>query len=115
MKTTHAKAGRGGGVRVDDKAMMAVLRTTRKSLVSLARRLEGILDDDLQSGGKILSANQVKEVNSLINSTQKAMQTVGEIEGKLTGQSAKRIPDPPCINMEEARAEIERRLARLAA
>ncbi|MBY8977640.1 hypothetical protein KHP62_17640 [Rhodobacteraceae bacterium NNCM2] len=113
--TTQAKAGRGGGVRVDDKAMLAVLRTTRKSLVSLARRLESMLDDDLRAGGAVLTNDQVKEVHSLIHSTQKAMQTVSEIEGKLTGQSARRIPDPPVINMEEARAEIERRLARLAA
>ncbi|MEM7178743.1 MAG: hypothetical protein AAGD47_10035 [Pseudomonadota bacterium] len=102
-------------MRVDDKAMMAVLRTTRKSLVSLAERLERMLDDDLRSGGEILTDRQVKEVTSLINSTHKAMQQVGEIEGKLTGKVAKPIPDPPCIDMEEARAEIERRLARLAA
>lgn len=115
MKTTQAKAGRGGGVRVDDKAIMAVLRTTRKSLVSLAERLERILDDDLQSGGTVLKGDKMKEVTSLIHSTHKAMQTVGDIEAKLTGKAASQIPDPPCIDMEEARAEIERRLARLAA
>ncbi|MEO0995773.1 MAG: hypothetical protein AAFX62_18485 [Pseudomonadota bacterium] len=114
MTTTQAKAGRGGGVRTD-KATLAVMRTTRKTLAALLGQLEILMDEDLMAGGPKDNTERLKTVQTLINTAHKSLQTVQEIEGKLSGDAPGRLPDPPVLNLEEARAEIERRLARLAA
>lgn len=115
MTTTQAKAGRGGGVCSDKKAIMAVMRITRKTLASLAVKLETMLDEGFEGPTEKETADRMKTIQGLTLSMHRAMQTVIDIEDQIHGRKSARIPDPPVLNMDEARAEIERRLARLAA
>ncbi|MEM7667623.1 MAG: hypothetical protein AAF317_00540 [Pseudomonadota bacterium] len=73
------------------------------------------MDEDLLAQGPEENRERLKAIQSLLTSVHKALQTVRDTEDALLGETPRRVPDPPVINLEEARAEIERRLARLAA
>ena len=111
MNTTQAK-GRGGHVCADEGVLETSLRLTRKQLIATSKYLEQKLDELFESE-RDFDDEKVKLIQSAIEKTQKAMQTVMDLEAKLKAREAG--DSGAAINLDEARAEIESRLARLAA
>ncbi|MEM8790794.1 MAG: hypothetical protein AAGE80_04190 [Pseudomonadota bacterium] len=89
------------------------LRLTRKQLFAASRYLEIRLDEAFGDGQETFDKDTYNLVQSAIEKTQKAMHTAMDLEARLRAQRAS-VPSA-VINLEEARAEIESRLARLAA
>ena len=118
VEPTKRNAGRGGDACRDVKHMKAVLKSARGLFATLSKQLEAEMDR-LQFGGDgemdAEAAKRLEIVQTTIVKAQKALQTVLDIEVKLMGGHGPKLPDPPAINLDDARAEIERRLARLAA
>ncbi|MEM9046361.1 MAG: hypothetical protein AAGC81_16875 [Pseudomonadota bacterium] len=71
------------------------------------------MDEVLQKPKDEFDENKFEVIQSAIDKTQKAMRTVMELRAKLRAQQAS--DESAAINLDEARAEIKCRLARLAA
>jgi hypothetical protein len=78
-----------------------------RSLEAEIDRLDAALDDETDDG-------RIKSLHDLIRQSQKALQTVLDQEVKLAREADKQRPEEGVIDLAEARAEITRRLARLA-
>lgn len=106
--TTTDPRGREELTCADKAAAHAVLARARKLFADLAEALEAEIHrlraEHQEDDGPI------KTVTDLIQRNQKALQTVLDIEAKLLGRAA----EAPQLDLEAARAEIARRLARLA-
>lgn len=113
MEPTKQYAGRGGEARRDTGDLGDTLATARRLFAELAKKLEDEIDQ-LQFEAEMDEARE-KIVTDLIRRTQKALQTVLDIQVKLAGKPDPDTPDASPVDLDEARAEIERRLARLAA
>ncbi|MEM1275171.1 MAG: hypothetical protein AAGH74_01470 [Pseudomonadota bacterium] len=92
---------------------MASLSMTRKQLVVTSNYLERLMDEAFQKPKDKFDKDEFKEIQSASDKTQKAIQTVLELQAKLRAQQAS--DEGAAINLDEARAEIKNRLARLAA
>ncbi|MCL5775594.1 hypothetical protein M1105_01115 [Limibaculum sp. FT325] len=79
----------------------------------LRKRAREGAPDDGETDRK--AEERLKIVADLANRTQKAWQTVNEIEVKLMKAAEADVPGRTVIDLEAARAEIARRLDRLAA
>jgi hypothetical protein len=93
---------------------MSTLIRARKLFADLSQSLDGEIDRlktalDIETDG-----TWVKSLNELIRQNQKALLTVLDIEAKLMHEAKKARPGRDVIDLGEARAEIGRRLARLA-
>ncbi len=114
MRTTD-ELGRWGGASTDKAAVdLSVLARARKLFAGLSRSLDGEIDrlqavleteDDL---------DRAKVMAELVRQNQKALQTVLDLEVKLMRKADTQRPGEGVIDLDQARAEVTRRLARLA-
>ena len=114
MRTTD-ELGRWGGASTDEAAdNLSTLACARKLFAGLSRSLDGEIDR-LQAGLEIeIDKERVTALTELIRQNQKALQTVLEFEAKLMRGADRQRPGEGVIDLAEARAEIARRLDRLA-
>ena len=114
MRTTD-ELGRWGGASGEAEAeRQPILSRARKLFADLSRSLEGEIDR-LQAAVEIeTEASRVKSLTELIRLNQKALQTALDQEARLAVEVEGRRPGREVIDLAEARAEISRRLARLA-
>ena len=117
MRTTE-KLGRWGGASTDEAAGdLSALARARKLFTGLSRSLDGEIDrmqaaldiEDSEDDG-----DRTKTLNERVRQNQKSLQTVLDMEAKLMRESDKQRPGEGVIDLVHARAEITRRLARLA-
>jgi hypothetical protein len=114
MVRTTEDLGRRGGVCAEAAADdPSVLDRARKLFAGLSRGL----DREIERLERALEAetdeSRVRKLTDLIRLNQKALQIVLDHEGKLPG-GARAGRGEGVIDLAEARAEIARRLARLA-
>ena len=112
---TTDELGRWGGAHEEEAAAeMSTLVLARKLFADLSCSLDGEIDR-LQNAQNFESdVGRIKSLNELIRQNQKALQTVLDMEAKLMHEAKKARPGRDVIDLGEARAEIDRRLARLA-
>ncbi|WP_249578503.1 hypothetical protein [Thermohalobaculum sediminis] len=124
MDTTGITGRRCRACADESTEVRSTLRHARRIFASLARELEAETrrlrkraregaPDDGETDRK--AEERLKIVADLANRTQKAWQTVNEIEVKLMKAAEADVPGRTVIDLEAARAEIARRLDRLAA
>ncbi len=114
MRTTD-KFGRWGGASTDEAAEdLSALTRARKLFTGLSRSLDGEIDRLQAALETETDESRVKALNELIRQNQKALQTVLDMEAKLMREADKQRPGEGVIDLAQARAEIARRLARLA-
>jgi hypothetical protein len=114
MVRTTEELGRRGGVCAEEPVgEPSVLDRARRLFASLSRcleaeieRLEAALEAETDPG-------RVRRLTALIRQNQKALQTVLDEERKLPGAGTAGRGEG-VIDLAQARAEIARRLARLA-
>ena len=112
------QTGRGGDVRSDIQKLESMMESARTVLTNVTKTVEAELDVLQKLPADKIDAElgaRIDAMQKLSGKAREAIQTVLNIEMKLMAQTDSKLPDPPAINLEEARAEIERRLARLAA
>ena len=114
MRTTD-ELGRWGGASTDKAAVeLSILARARKLFAGLSRSLDGEIDR-LQAALKTEDdAGRAKALADLIRINQKSLQTVLDMEVKQMREADKQRPGEGVIDLAQARAEITRRLARLA-
>ncbi len=114
MRTTD-DFGRWGGASTEEATVdLSILARARKLFADLSRSLDGEIDR-LQAALKTEDdAARAKALTDLIRQNQKALQTVLDMEAKLMREADKQRPGEGVIDLAHARAEITRRLARLA-
>ena len=114
VRTTD-ELGRWGGASTDKAAEnLSILDRARKLFADLSRSLDGEIDR-LQAGKDTENDKELtKELTDLVRQNQKALQTVLEQEAKLMREAEKQRPGEGVIDLDQARAEIARRLDRLA-
>ncbi len=114
MRTTD-ELGRWGGASADQAAAnLSILVRARKLFAGLSRSLDGEIDRLQAALETETDESRVKALNELIRQNQKALQTVLDLEAKLMREADKQRPGEGVIDLAQARAEIARRLARLA-
>lgn len=107
--TTGTDTGRRGDAC--DDGIEDFLSRAQDTFAVLSRNCEHELDQ-LMLAGKT-DEERGEKIRALIKSTQQAYLKVLDIEAKIAVQTKARAAQ--ALDLEEARAEIERRLARLAA
>ena len=114
MRTTD-DLGRWGGASTEEEAVnLSALARARKLFAGLSRSLEGEIDR-LQSAVETESEkDRIKDLMDLVRVNQKALQNVLEYEAKLMREADRQRPGEGVIDLAQARAEIFRRLDRLA-
>ncbi len=114
MRTTD-ELGRWGGASTDEAAVnLSTLACARKLFAGLSRSLDGEIDrlqaaleaEDDQARAKALAG--------VIRTNQKTLQIVLDLEVKLMREAGRQRPGEGVIDLAQARAEVTRRLARLA-
>ncbi|MDT8345546.1 MAG: hypothetical protein RQ752_14075 [Thermohalobaculum sp.] len=115
MDTTGMTGRKDHACADESTEVRSTLRHARRILADLAEALETETDrlQFMTSGGS--DEDRLKIVLDLAVRTQKAWQTVNEIQVKLMKAGEAGIPGRTVIDLEAARAEISRRLDRLAA
>jgi hypothetical protein len=93
---------------------LSTLACARKLFAGLSRSLDGEIDRLQTALDPETDLNQVKTQTELIRQNQKALQLVLDLEAKLMGRADKQRPGEGVIDLAQARAEIARRLDRLA-
>lgn len=113
MRTTIGDIAGRRGDACAEASVEETLAKARKLFADVAAFLE--LEMDRLWGTEIEreEEDRLRAMRALIVENQKAMRTVLEIEAKLGCETARR--EAHKLDLEAARAEIERRLARLAA
>lgn len=116
MKPTNQTGGRGGDACQKVQGIEDALGKARRLFAALSTKLEDEIDQ-LQFVADDTKGNQerLKDVNNLITTVRAALQTVLNIEDKLAGHGPAKVSQAVVIDLDEARAEIESRLARLVA
>ena len=107
------RLGRWGGVRARRQRRLPALERARKLFDRLSSSLDAAidrLDTELPKDG----ADRAKELGELVRQYQRILATVLELEAKLECEAAYARPGKDLIDLEAARTEIARRLARLA-
>ncbi len=114
MRTTD-ELGRWGGASTGEATEdLSTLARARKLFADLSRSLDGEIDR-LQAGKDTENdKDRTKDLTDLVRQNQKALQTVLEQEAKLMRETDKQRPGEGVIDLDQARAEIARRLDRLA-
>ncbi len=114
MRTTD-ELGRWGGASADQAAVnLSILARARKLFADLSRSLDGEIDR-LQAALETEDDKvRAKALADLIRTNQKSLQTVLDTELKLMREADQQRPGEGVIDLDQARAEIDRRLDRLA-
>ncbi|HUS54321.1 MAG TPA: hypothetical protein VMY41_09990 [Thermohalobaculum sp.] len=95
-------------------ANLSILARARNLYAGLSRGLEGEVDR-LQTALEIeTDEKRIKAMTELIRHNQRALQMVLDLEVKLMSETDKQRPGEGVIDLAQARAEIARRLDRLA-
>ena len=94
--------------------MEATLARAQKLFADVARFLESEIDRQFDAEIDAADEARIKTVKNLIHLNQQALLKVIEIEARL-GQDLAAAHGAQALDLEAARVEIERRLARLAA
>ena len=116
MRTTD-KFGRWGGASTDEAAEdLSALTRARKLFTGLSRSLDGEIYRMQAALETETEADPVraKAMAETIRQNQKALQTVLDMEVKLAREADRQRPGEGVIDLAQARAEIARRLDRLA-
>ncbi|MEE8454189.1 MAG: hypothetical protein V3R90_05450 [Limibaculum sp.] len=114
MRTTD-ELGRWGGASTDKAAEnLSTLARARKLFADLSRSLDGEIDRLQAAMETEDSPDRTKELAEKVRQNQKSLQTVLDLEVKLMREADKQRPGEGVIDLDQARAEIARRLARLA-
>ncbi len=114
MRTTD-ELGRWGGASADQAAVnLSILTRARKLFAGLSRSLDGEIDRLQAALETETDEGRVKALTELIRQNQKSLQTVLDLEAKLMREADKQRPGEGVIDLAHARAEVTRRLARLA-
>ncbi len=114
MRTTD-ELGRWGGASTDKAAVdLSALARARKLFADLSRSLDGEIDRLQAALNSETDESRAKVLAELVRQNQKALQTVLDMEAKLMREAGKQRPGEGVIDLAHARAEITRRLARLA-
>ena len=114
MRTTD-KLGRWGGASTDEAAEdLSALTRARKLFTGLSRSLDGEIDRMQAALETEADPGQAKAMAETIRQNQKALQTVLDMEVKLRREADRQRPGEGVIDLAQARAEIARRLDRLA-
>ena len=95
-------------------ANLSVLARARKLFASLSRSLEGEIERLQTALVTETDKNRINARAELIRQNQKALQTVLDLEAKLMRETDKQRPGEGVIDFAQARAEVARRLDRLA-
>ena len=109
-KSTNDKDGRSGDEFVEER-QKKTLENARRILADASEFLEDRVDSlkELKAGSEDMG--KVKELKRLILEMNSAWRTLLEVQSKTDAT----MPDAAILDLEAARAEIERRLARLSA
>ncbi len=114
MRTTD-ELGRWGGASTDKAAVdLSALARARKLFAGLSRSLDGEIDRLQAALNTEIDESRAKVMTELVRQNQKALQTVLDMEAKLMRKADEQRPGEGVIDLALARAEITRRLARLA-
>ncbi len=116
MRTTD-ELGRWGGASADQAAVnLSILARARKLFAGLSRSLDGEIDrlQAVLETETETDKDRTKALAELVRVNQKTLQTVLDMEAKLMREADKQRPGEGVIDLAHARAEITRRLARLA-
>ena len=114
MRTTD-ELGRWGGASTDKAAgNLSILARARKLVAGLSRSLEGEIDRLQAAKEAEDDLIRAKALDGLIRVNQKSLQTVLDMEAKLMREADQQRPGEGVIDLDQARAEIDRRLDRLA-
>jgi hypothetical protein len=93
---------------------LSTLARARKLFAGLSRSLDGETDRLRAALETETEKGRVNELTELVRQNQKALQVVLEYEAKLMRQADRQRPGEGVIDLAQARAEIARRLDRLA-
>ena len=109
-KSTNDTDGRSGNERVEEK-QQKILENARRILADASEFLEDRVDSlkELKAGSEDMG--EVKELKRLIIEMNSAWRTLLEVQSRTDAT----MPNSAILDLEAARAEIERRLTRLAA
>ena len=114
MRTTD-ELGRWGGASTDKAAEnLSTLARARKLFADLSRSLDGEIDRLQAALETEDDPARTKELAEKVRQNQKSLQTVLDLEVKLMREADKQRPGEGVIDLAQARAEIDRRIARLA-
>ena len=118
MVRTTEDLGRRGGVCAeaatgDSPEDLSTLDRARKLFAGLSRGLDGVIDRLEETLDAETEKGRIRDLTDLIRQNQKALQLVLDLEARLSG-AAKARRGEGVIDLAEARAEIARRLDRLA-
>jgi hypothetical protein len=94
-------------------ANLSTLARARKLFASLSRALEGEIKR-LKNASETEDESQARIRSGVIRQNQRALQLVLELEVNLIRETAKQRPGEGVIDLVQARAEVARRLDRLA-
>lgn len=115
MESATEDLGRGGDVcaeiRTED---LSTLECARRLFADLSRGLEGMIDRLRTAYEAETDIKRINELQEAIRQNQKALQSVLNMEGKLMPGPGKAGRGEGVIDLAQARAEIARRLDRLA-
>jgi hypothetical protein len=93
---------------------VSTLARARKLFADLSRSLDSKIDRLQAAQHNETDDGRIRELNDLIRQNQKALQTVLDQEVRLDRQADGQRRGERVIDLADARAEIARRLARLA-
>ncbi len=93
---------------------LSALARARKLFADLSRSLDGEIDRLQAAEASEDDRGRANALNERVRQNQKALQTVLDMEVKMMRESDKQRPGEGVIDLAQARAEITRRLARLA-
>jgi len=114
VRTTD-EIGRWGGASADKAAgNLSTLGRARKLFTDLSCSLDGEIDRLQAAMETENDTDRAKALDGLIRTNQKTLQTVLEIEAKQMREADKQRPGEGVIDLDQAREEITRGLARLA-
>lgn len=115
MVRTTEDLGRRGGVCAEESAVEIppMIDRARKLFASLSSRLEAMIDRFETAIEFETDKARIRDLTELVRMNQKALQTVLDEERKLP-DAAKAGRGEGVIDLAEARAEVARRLDRLA-
>ena len=114
MRTTD-EFGRWGGASTDEAAgNLSALARARKLFTDLSRSLDGEIDRLQAAKDTEVDLERAKALTGLIRTNQKTLQTMLDLEAKLMREADRQRPGEGVIDLAQARAELTRRLARLA-
>lgn len=114
MRTTEQLGRWGGAEAHEENVAEAALACARNLFADLMAALEAEIARLRAAQSATMEIDEVRRLDDLIRRNQKALQSVLDWQLKTRGPAQKARAGAGVIDLEEARREIARRLARLA-